>query len=211
MTLNRSCQSCGKDQTSVESYTDTIEYKGIPVTADGLLRTICLACGYEFTTDEQHDHNVFSVKSAFLEQRTEAKRKLGRLTGQQIRAIRLELGLTQQEAAELFGGGVNAFSRYEKEEVVQPASMDRLIRLAAHLGKDGLDLVRESAATSEVRQASPKYKKLSEVTSASITVSVEATCAFGANFAENVFQIDPTMQGGVPRSYDAAAIRPTHH
>lgn len=31
-----------------------------------------------------------------------------------IRATRLKLGLTQKQAGEIFGGGINAFSRYER-------------------------------------------------------------------------------------------------
>ena len=39
--------------------------------------------------------------------------------------------LTQEEAAKVFGGGVNAFSKYERGEVTQSAAMDKLIRVAA--------------------------------------------------------------------------------
>lgn len=38
----------------------------------------------------------------------------------ELRRIRKDLGLTQKKAAELFGGGVNAFSEYERG-VTQPS------------------------------------------------------------------------------------------
>lgn len=45
------------------------------------------------------------------------------------RRARRTLGLSQEEAARLFGGGRNAFSKYERGEVAQSVAMDRLIRL----------------------------------------------------------------------------------
>jgi Cys-tRNA synthase (O-phospho-L-seryl-tRNA:Cys-tRNA synthase) len=38
-------------------------------------------------------------------------------------------GLSQQKAAQLLGGGVNAFSKYERGEVMQSRSMDLLMRM----------------------------------------------------------------------------------
>ena len=38
---------------------------------------------------------------------------VGYMSPSQIRAFRKKLGLTQVQAAEIFGGGPNAFSRYE--------------------------------------------------------------------------------------------------
>jgi HTH-type transcriptional regulator/antitoxin MqsA len=40
------------------------------------------------------------------------------------------LGLTQETASKIFGGGENAFSKYESGKVAQSAAMDRLLRLA---------------------------------------------------------------------------------
>lgn len=46
-----------------------------------------------------------------------------------LRAIRRRLKLSQVEAAELFGGGVNAFSRYERGETEPPRSLVQLLRI----------------------------------------------------------------------------------
>ncbi|UDF37850.1 UNVERIFIED_ORG: type II toxin-antitoxin system MqsA family antitoxin (plasmid) [Shinella sp. XGS7] len=51
------------------------------------------------------------------------------LTGEQIVALRQKLGLTQAQAARLFGGGPVAFSKYENDDVAQSESMDTLLRL----------------------------------------------------------------------------------
>lgn len=46
-----------------------------------------------------------------------------------IKSVRGKLGLTQKEAGELFGGGVNGFSRYELGKASPPTSLVALFRL----------------------------------------------------------------------------------
>lgn len=48
-----------------------------------------------------------------------------------IRAIREACGLSQQEAARVFGGGPKAFEKYESGEVAPSSAMTRLLLLAA--------------------------------------------------------------------------------
>lgn len=48
---------------------------------------------------------------------------------QEIAAVRERLRLTQQEAANLFGGGINAFSRYENGKTKPPVALVKLLRL----------------------------------------------------------------------------------
>src|SRR5699024_9109270 len=50
-----------------------------------------------------------------------------------ICAVRKQFDLTQQGAALLFGGGTNAFSKYERGDVIQSVAMDRLLRLTSRL------------------------------------------------------------------------------
>lgn len=51
------------------------------------------------------------------------------LTSEEIKSIRKRFKITQKEASELFGGGVNAFSKYERGEAIQSRSTDILLRL----------------------------------------------------------------------------------
>ena len=53
----------------------------------------------------------------------------GLLTTDEVRKIRSKLNLTQQQAAVIFGGGPNAFSRYERGEIRQTKALDQLLRL----------------------------------------------------------------------------------
>ena len=54
----------------------------------------------------------------------------GLLTGSQLKELRNTLGLTQAEAARIFGGGPVAFSKYEADDVTQSEAMDKLLRVA---------------------------------------------------------------------------------
>ena len=53
----------------------------------------------------------------------------GFLPSYEVRRIRKKLGLTQHQAAKIFGGGPNAFSRYENAEALQIKATDNLLRL----------------------------------------------------------------------------------
>ena len=46
-----------------------------------------------------------------------------------IARVRKKLDLDQREAAEIFGGGVNAFSRYEKGKTKPPLALVKLLRV----------------------------------------------------------------------------------
>jgi len=89
--------------------------------------SVCGNCGREFISKPQILSNEARVR--------EAKKKIdGLLSAEEIVAVRKKLNLTQSQAAEVFGGGKNAFSKYERSEVTQSAAMDKLLRLAAEDG-----------------------------------------------------------------------------
>ena len=46
-----------------------------------------------------------------------------------IARVRKKLDLGQREAAELFGGGINAFSRYENGKTKPPLALVKLLKL----------------------------------------------------------------------------------
>ena len=46
-----------------------------------------------------------------------------------IAGVRKKLRLDQREAAEIFGGGVNAFSRYETGKTRPPVALIKLLRV----------------------------------------------------------------------------------
>ncbi len=46
-----------------------------------------------------------------------------------IASVRKKLDLDQREAAEIFGGGVNAFSRYENGKTKPPLALVKLLKV----------------------------------------------------------------------------------
>lgn len=53
----------------------------------------------------------------------------GLLPPDEIKHIREELNLTQKKASDIFGGGINAFSRYERGETPPSKSLSQLLQL----------------------------------------------------------------------------------
>jgi HTH-type transcriptional regulator/antitoxin MqsA len=72
-----------------------------------------------------------NVIRAAARREARAKAKHSVLSPLVIRAIREGCGLTQKEAAQVFGGGAKAFEKYESGEVAPSSSMMRLLLLAA--------------------------------------------------------------------------------
>jgi HTH-type transcriptional regulator/antitoxin MqsA len=57
------------------------------------------------------------------------KNKVDLLDGAEIRRIRKKIGLTQREAGAIFGGGPNAFQKYEQGAVTVSKAMSNLLRV----------------------------------------------------------------------------------
>lgn len=120
---NRTCPVCGEGTLTPETYSEQMEHNGKLLTVSGLERYRCSQCDADPVLRDQIRRNQVRLCDA---------RRLadGFITGEQIRALRERLGLSQPEAAGIFGGGANAFSKYERGEVIQSLPMDRLLRCA---------------------------------------------------------------------------------
>ena len=57
------------------------------------------------------------------------KNKVDLLNAQEIKRIRMKIGLTQREAGAIFGGGPNAFQKYEQGTVTVSKPMSNLLRI----------------------------------------------------------------------------------
>lgn len=76
------------------------------------------------------------IRAAALSEARAAARAHGRgellaITPLAIRAIREKCGLSQRQAAKVFGGGAKAFEKYEAGEIIPTGAMRRLLALAA--------------------------------------------------------------------------------
>ena len=115
------CPLCGEGHIEPRTESMVTEYRGKQGTV--MLRYAeCDACGSEITGDADGRAN----KRAVL---TFRKSVDGLLTGAEIRALREKLGITQEQASRLFGGGPKAFSKYEANDVAPSESMNTLLCL----------------------------------------------------------------------------------
>lgn len=120
--MNNKCAECGSSDFEVRVELDEFQRNGQSFIVD-VEYSVCRQCNDEVIFAEQIKRNDCVLRDAW--------RKIdGLLTSQEIVSLREKLGLTQQDAAKVFGGGVNAFSKYERCEVIQSVAMDKLMRSA---------------------------------------------------------------------------------
>jgi HTH-type transcriptional regulator/antitoxin MqsA len=122
MSKIRYCLQCDDGTVLEHTKKDMTEVMdGCSVTVSGVSGWHCPVCGEcEFDPGEGQRY------SAALE---ELKRAGTEKRAQELRAIRKKLGLKQAEAGRIFGGGINAFSEYERGKTQPHKSTLLLLRL----------------------------------------------------------------------------------
>lgn len=118
------CPMCERGGLTPRTYSETFQHRGADLVVEGLKYYVYDGCEADPVFEDHIRRNHVRVVDA----RRQAD---GLLTGREILALRKFLGLSQKEALEVFGGGANAFSKYERGEVTQSVAMDRLLRLVA--------------------------------------------------------------------------------
>lgn len=117
------CPICEIGTLSKQVHIGEIQYHNQAVRVPDLEYSQCNNCGADPVLADQAKRNQVRF--------SDARRKIdGLLSSSDIRKARRYLGLTQHAAANVFGGGLNAFSKYERGEVIQSKAMDKLIRLS---------------------------------------------------------------------------------
>ena len=129
------CPACGYKTMTAKTWDKLVSYNGKSVTVHGVSGHRCPACKEVVYDDESYDR-VSGAGDALLRAARKAEMP-------QIRLIREKLGLTQAEAGRIFGGGVNAFSRYERGVAKPSATMRKLLKLA----EQHPELVKEIATS----------------------------------------------------------------
>lgn len=118
------CFICGAPNamTPFESRSETIRVKGMERRVDDLSGWECQQCG-----DGMHDPDSSDRYSAASDELVRTARNM---IATEMKRIRRKLHLTQKEAVHLLsGGGHNAFSRYERGELLPPKALVLLMRL----------------------------------------------------------------------------------
>jgi HTH-type transcriptional regulator/antitoxin MqsA len=121
MNTQELCPLCGEGHVTAQVEQVENEYKGKSALLPQHFKQ-CDHCGSDFAGAAEAKLN----KRALMAWRKEVD---GLLTGAEIIALRLQYNLTQAQAAQLFGGGPVAFSKYENDDVAQSEAMDTLLRL----------------------------------------------------------------------------------
>jgi HTH-type transcriptional regulator/antitoxin MqsA len=121
--MSMKCPVCG----AVELIHDTRDlpytYKGETTVIAAVTGDFCPACA-ESILDAAESNRVMREMRAFSKQVNAAIVDPGFIT-----TVRKKLDLDQREAAEIFGGGVNAFSRYENGKTKPPLALVKLFKL----------------------------------------------------------------------------------
>ncbi len=115
------CPFCGKNSYYHQVKPMTLRYKSSSITIDqpGYWCDECKegVIGGEDRKATQKKLQTFRAKADQI------------LSPDEIRSVREALHLKQKQASEIFGGGVNAFSRYERGETPISRSLSQLLQL----------------------------------------------------------------------------------
>jgi len=120
--MTMKCPICGAAELIHDTRDIPFTYKGETT----ILKTtgeFCPACG-ESIHDMEDSERVMSEMRAFSRQVNAAI-----VDPEFIVKVRKKLALDQREAAEIFGGGVNAFSRYETGKTKPPLALVKLLKV----------------------------------------------------------------------------------
>lgn len=98
-------------------------YKGEATTIPAVTADFCPACG-EAVLEMGESVRTGAAMLEFNKQVNAAI-----VDPEFIASVRKKLALDQREAAEIFGGGVNAFSRYENGKTKPPLALVKLLKV----------------------------------------------------------------------------------
>lgn len=140
------CPECGGDMQH-ERREDALTYKGHTKKVK-TLGFWCSSCGEAIFTGDALERREL----AFQELKASVD---GVLSPTEIRAVRLDLKLSQRKAGELLGGGPRAFQKYESGQQAVSVPMAHLLRLLANDPKRLTELAKTDPA-SRTRRARPR-------------------------------------------------------
>jgi HTH-type transcriptional regulator / antitoxin MqsA len=120
------CPVCGAAELIHDTRDLPYVYKGESTVIPAVTAEFCPACGESITGPEESDR-VMQEMLAFNKQVNAAY-----VDPAYITKVRRKLDLDQRQAGELFGGGVNAFSRYENGKTKPSLALVVLFRLLDH-------------------------------------------------------------------------------
>jgi HTH-type transcriptional regulator/antitoxin MqsA len=117
------CPSCGAAKLVHDTRDVPYTYKGESTILPQVTGDFCLACD-ESILDASESRRTMERMSAFSKEVNASF-----VDPDFIASVRKKLDLDQREAGEIFGGGVNAFSRYENGKTKPPVALIKLLKV----------------------------------------------------------------------------------
>ena len=117
------CQICARAELVHDTRDMPYTYKGETTVIPAVTGDFCPACGEVVLTMAES----MRVSALMLEFNKQVNASI--VNPEFIANVRKKLNLDQREAAEIFGGGINAFSRYENGKTKPPLALVKLLRI----------------------------------------------------------------------------------
>lgn len=117
------CPTCAMSEMVKDTRDTSYSYKGEATIIPAIMGDYCPACG-EVVLDADESIRTSALMLEFNKQVNASIVDPGF-----IASVRKKLALDQREAAEIFGGGVNAFSRYENGKTKPPLALIKLLKV----------------------------------------------------------------------------------
>ena len=117
------CQNCAGAELVHDIRDIPYTYKGETTVIPMVTGDFCPACDEVVLTMAESNR----VSALMLEFNKQVNASI--VNPEFITNVRKKLNLDQREAAEIFGGGINAFSRYENGKTKPPLALVKLLRI----------------------------------------------------------------------------------
>lgn len=117
------CPVCGAAELIHDTRGLPYTYKGETTVIHAVTGDFCPACSEAILDREQGDR--YSELIGMFQRQVNA----AYVDPAYIARVRKKLHLDQREAAEIFGGGINAFSRYENGKTKPPLALVKLLKV----------------------------------------------------------------------------------
>src|SRR5436305_10686352 len=117
------CLICARAELVHDTRDIPYTYKGESTILPAVTGDFCPACG-EVVLEKSE-----AVRTSALMREFNKQVNASIVDPEFIVSVRKKLGLDQREAAEIFGGGINAFSRYENGKTKPPLALVKLLKV----------------------------------------------------------------------------------